>query len=130
VQHKPPTTVRISSEESSVDIVQLLTARLCELGYDILLDHKFTPHPFFSRCYNVYFCHKTTPADYWFYIIAHNIHWTGNYCVLKHKDVALLDFVDYTIYLWGLSRGGRFPYSGIHIVDPNDIAAWKLRDLI
>lgn len=132
MNRKPPTQIKVS-EEQPWTLLPLLVAKLCELGYDVILDEKYLRDRPTSKFYHIYYCPSRVIGDYNFGIRFNKIVvWDDNYeAVLIDHDISDLDFIDYVLFLWGMSRGYRFPNLHKQIdVTKERIKQWKLRDLV
>ena len=120
-----------------------MVAKLCQLGYDLVLDDDEKHHPFDSF-YHVTFSPRGFSSEYTFATGDSYIGWYNeldgpNFGIRRpdfedveteewvHSDV----FAEYAIYLWGLSRGGRWPFeTQKQLITMQHIRDWDLVSLI
>ena len=131
---KPPTRIRVTGS-LEFPVGKYLVAKLCELGYDIILSETYTFPPF-NKFYNVTFEKNLYGfnkvygfADFTFRVDFWSIK-TDDLLLFNKSEVNLDDFVNFFVYCWGMDRGGRLPYDKHMEVTPEKIKEWKLRDLV
>ena len=133
---KPPTRIRVTGNVEYAT-GKYLVAKLCELGYDIVLSESYRYLPPFNKFYNVTFDKDLSSgnkvyefANFMFQVWGFNYIETDELLLHKKIEVNVDDFVNFFVYCWGMNRGGRLPYDKHMEVTAEKIKEWKLRDLI
>ena len=128
---KSPTRIRVLSAE--LPIGQFLVARLAELGYDVVLDVRYLYLEPLNKFYNIIWEDKTKVYEFANSIAeSHERYLTiDDLLLFRIEGVALIDFIDFSIYCWGMNRGGRLPFDYKQIeVTQERINTWKLTNLL
>ena len=132
---KPPTRIRVTGS-LEFPVGKYLVAKLCELGYDVVLSESYKYFSPFDKFYNVSFdkdlaLNKVYEfAHFTFYVWGATQIETDELLLVNRDIVNIGDFVNFFIYCWGMNRGGRLPYDKHMEVTPEKIKEWKLRDLV
>ena len=136
---KPPTRIRVTGCVE-FPIGKYLVAKLCELGYDIVLSESYKYLPPFNKFYNITFDKDLVVRHNLVYEYSDFIFkvWGFTPIALETEELYMTqqpgvntdDFVNFFVYCWGMNRGGRLPYDKHMEVTPEKIKEWKLRDLI
>ena len=125
---KPPTRIRVTGNVEYAT-GKYLVAKLCELGYDIVLSESYKYLPPFNKFYNVTFDNNEF-ANFMFQVWRFSYIGTDELLLHKKIEVNVDDFVNFFVYCWGMNRGGRLPYDKHMEVTAEKIKEWKLRDLV
>ena len=127
---KSPTRIRVFGAEHPIG--KCLIARLAELGYDIVVDIKYSYYPPLKDFYNIIWEDKTKHYVFSNYVFeAHERYLTcDELLIFRVQGVTLRDFVDFSIYCWGMHRGDRLPFEKQLEVTQERIKEWKLTDLL
>lgn len=124
--HKPPTRIRVLGAE--LETGKYLVAKLCELGYDVVLSDKHKLVYPEDRFYNITWSGNDSKiyifANYTFIVTDKGIE--AKDLVLFNKEVSKEDFVNFFIFCWGMERGNRLPYNRNIEVTNDKIKIWKL----
>lgn len=129
--HKPPTRIRILGAGTYTG--QYLAARLCELGYDVVIPNSYQTLPPYDRFYNIIGSGSALKryilSDFTFSVSDSTIE-IGDLHIIKSETITVNDFVNFSIYCWGMERGSRLPYDKKIEVTEDKIKQWKLTDLV
>jgi len=128
-----PTKIRVYYADSEIGLN--CCAKLCMLGYTVILDKYYKNHPKLNKFYNVEFDDPAGSKIHDF--VFDNVQENDKLIITKRlepvlweyiqdKKISMNNFVDFCIYHWGLSRGNRAIYHSPIYVDIKKINDWDL----
>jgi hypothetical protein len=120
-----PTLVSIEGDTSAMRYI--LTKRLLNLGYDLLVDRNYMFSP--KRLFYQQMKYVGDPRVR-FYVTGQTINMhicddSNKVISCIRKGTSSADFVDFVIWTWGMLRGNRLP---VHITRGTIIFDWKRRE--
>lgn len=122
---QPPTLVKIEGQISSA-LYAFIGARLLTLGYDIWPDASFEAKPIYKQQIKTKgFVHSR------FIVIGHTvtIYVTSSQeeiIITRADDYDMKTFVDFIMWCWGTTRGGRCPFKSPIYFTGLTRADWQL----